>query len=84
MGKKHHKWLGYQILLPYYSVVWKIIQEKKKKKKKSQILKIKKSSQNSQNVSIQINLCFISHYKHHTYRHKTTNLFYGNPIDLIF
>ena len=76
MGRKH--WLGHQILLPCYSFVWKIIQEKNAK-----IWKLKKSNQNSRNESIQTNLCFLSHYKHHTYRHKTTKVFYGNPIDLI-
>ena len=72
----------HQILLPYYSVVWKIIQEKmpkfeeKKKKKKK-----KKNDPNSQNERVQINLFFSLQI---SYRHETTKVFYGNPIDSIF
>ena len=71
---------SHKIPLPYYSVVWKIIQEKmpkfeKKKKKKN------KNDPNLQNEQIQINLFFSIQI---SYRHKTSKVFYGNPIDSIF
>ena len=53
-----------QIHLPCHSVVFK---------KTQQNLNISKINKNSQNKSIQINLCF-SHYKHHN-RHKPTKAF---------
>ena len=71
---------SHQILLPYYSVIWKIIQEKmpklKKKKKKKKMTQIHKTNK--------FKLICFSHYKYHTDRHKTTKVFYGNPIDSIF
>ena len=56
----------HQILLPYYSVVWKIIQEKmpkfeekkKKKKKKKKMTQIHKTNE--------FRLICFSHYKYHT------------------
>ena len=44
---------SHRILLPYYSVVWKIIQEKMPKFEK------KKKKKKSQNQQIQINLFFL-------------------------
>ena len=67
---------SHQILLAYYSVVWKIIQEKMPIFEKK-----KKNDPNSQNEQIQINLFFSLQI---SYRHKTTKVFYGNPIDSIF
>ena len=69
---------SHQILLTYYSVVWKIIQEKMPKFEKK---KKKKNDPNSQNEQIQINLFFSLQI---SYRYKATKVFYGNPIDLIF
>ena len=67
---------SHQIILPWYSVVWKIIQEKLSK------LKIKKhESKFSQRIDSNLSVFFSLQT---SYRHKTTKVTYRNPIDLIF